>query len=92
MPDYKVYEDKFCQGYIGILKKSKRYRQYLNVILKPGGIRVSKKEAQKTDSMMSDGTSRKKLNFLISTNLAGKSRQNVMVGGSQAPIPRGLQP
>ena len=45
MPDYKVYEDKFCQGYIGILKKSKRYRQYLNVILKPGGIRVSKKEA-----------------------------------------------
>jgi hypothetical protein len=26
MPDYKVYEDKYCQGYIGILKKKKRYK------------------------------------------------------------------
>jgi len=39
MPSYKVYEDKYCQGYIDILKKKRRYNKYMNVILKPGGIR-----------------------------------------------------
>ena len=43
MPDYKVYEDKYCQGYIGILKKSKRYKQYLHAILRPGGIRPQRR-------------------------------------------------
>jgi len=26
MKDYKVYEDKFSSGYIGMLKKQKRYQ------------------------------------------------------------------
>eukprot|EP00347_Sterkiella_histriomuscorum_P021246 403334687 len=43
MPDYKVYEDKYCQGYIGILKKKKRYNLYMNAIKRPGGIRPARR-------------------------------------------------
>jgi hypothetical protein len=70
MRDYKVYEDKFSSGYIGMLKKQKRYQQYLKLIIKPGGPRApSKKDsAQRTESMYSDhvgGASRKSFFFLI---------------------------
>ena len=35
--------DKYCQGYIGILRKNHRYKQYIKAIMKPGGIRPMKK-------------------------------------------------
>jgi hypothetical protein len=44
MRDYKVYEDKFSSGYIGMLKKQKRYQQYLKLIIKPGGPRAPSKK------------------------------------------------
>jgi len=55
IPDYKVYEDRYCQGYINILKRSKKYKQYLGLILKPGGPRPAKKD----ESMYSEQGSRK---------------------------------
>jgi hypothetical protein len=42
MQDYKVYEDKFSSGYIGVLKKQRRYEKYLKLIIKPGSIRPAK--------------------------------------------------
>ncbi len=56
IPDYRVYADKHAQGYISILKKSKRYKQYLGAIMKPGGIRPlrQKQEITKSDSIYSD--------------------------------------
>ena len=64
LPDYKVYEDKYCQGYIGILKKNRKYKQYINVIMKPGGIRPLRKrdlnELPQADSMYSDGNGSRK--------------------------------
>ena len=32
VPEYRVYNDQFAQGYIETLKKKKRYKQYLNMI------------------------------------------------------------
>ena len=64
IPDYKVYEDKYCQGYIGILKKCKRYNQYLKAILKPGGIRPQKRvanDAHQHESMYSEGSRKLRL-------------------------------
>ena len=65
MKDYKVYEDKFSSGYIGVLKKTKRYQTYLKMILRPGGIRPATKKVgdqlggQRAESMYSDKGSRK---------------------------------
>ena len=62
MKDYKVYEDRFSSGYIGMLKKSKRYQDYLKLILRPGGIRAPAKklsEPHRAESMYSDKGSRK---------------------------------
>ena len=72
MQDYKVYEDKFSSGYIGVLKKQKRYQQYLKLILKPGSIRPVKKVPiehgpgfpNRSDSVYSEKGSRK-LPFML---------------------------
>jgi hypothetical protein len=83
MPDYRVYQDKYAQGYIGILKKNKKYKQYLNVILRPGGIRPQRKivqDALKSDSMYSDQGSRK---HTFITSKAVRARNVGSQGGSQ---------
>ena len=73
IPDYKVYDDKYCQGYIGILKKNRRYKQYLNVIMKPGGIRPMKKMGAAYNDTMED-RSRKNCFSSYKLNTASKSR------------------
>ncbi len=39
IPEYNILEDQFCQGYIGMLKKNKKYKAYLNQVSQPGGLR-----------------------------------------------------
>lgn len=43
MPEYRVYHDKYAQGYISVLKKNKKYKSYISAIMKPGGIRPVRK-------------------------------------------------
>lgn len=87
MRDYKVYEDKFSSGYIGMLKKQKRYQQYLKLILKPGGPRPpTKKDSQhgmqqdRAESMYSDkgAGSRNEIvpNFPCSSQISSKREQS----------------
>ena len=32
VPEYRIYNDHYAQGYIETLKKQKRYKHYLNMI------------------------------------------------------------
>ena len=64
MPEYRVYEDQYAQGYVGVLKKNKRYKQYLNMISRPGGIRPIRKHPDGGPSAIHDH-SRKIIFFLL---------------------------
>lgn len=67
MKDYKVYEDKFSSGYIAMLKKSKRYQDYLKLILRPGGIRPHAKkptEPLRSESIYSDNGGSRTLSII----------------------------
>jgi hypothetical protein len=41
-----LHEDKYSQAYVDSMKKQKRFKDYMNVFMKPGGIKPMRKFVQ----------------------------------------------